>query len=127
WLAGERDDVPRLLQAMNVYVCSSIAEGMALTIIEAMASGLPIVATNVGGNPELVVPKQTGNLVPASDPDALAWALQADLERPDILCQRGDAGRRRVQTHFSIEVMVIGYCALYGQLLGTVSAAVKVG
>lgn len=127
WFAGQRDDVPRLLQAMDVYVCSSIAEGIALTIIEAMASGLPVVATRVGGNPELVVPEQTGSLVPASDPDALAQALDFSLAQPELLRAQGSAGRKRAQTHFSVDAMIADYCAVYDGLSGTAPAAVETG
>lgn len=127
WFAGARDDVPRLLPALDVYVCSSIAEGIALTIIEAMASGLPVIATRVGGNPELVVPEQTGSLVPASDPDALAQALELSLAQPELLRAQGSAGRKRAQTHFSIDAMIAGYCTVYDALSGTAPAAVETG
>lgn len=127
WMAGERDDVPRLLQVLDVYVCSSIAEGMALTIIEAMASGLPVIATQVGGNPELVVSQETGTLVPPGDPDALAQALASGLGQPDMLHKQGRAGRKRAQAHFSVDAMTAGYCALYDRLLGIAPEVVEVG
>lgn len=127
WLAGERDDVPRLLQAMDVYVCSSIAEGMALTILEAMGSGLPVIATRVGGNPELVLADETGTLVPASDPDALAQELRTALAQPEMLREQGVAGRKRAQAVFSVDAMVAGYCALYDQLVGISAATVNAG
>lgn len=127
WLAGERDDIPQLLQAMDVYVCSSIAEGMALTILEAMAAGLPIVATEVGGNPELIVADETGQLVPASDSTALAQVLEKQVAQPVLLQEQGAAGRTRAHALFSIDAMVSGYCGLYDELLGTASATVEAG
>src|SRR5699024_1112756 len=102
WLAGERDDVPQLLQAMDVYVCSSIAEGMALTLLEAMASGLPVSATQVGGNPELVLAQETGLLVPASDAGALADAIETLVADPELRREQGQAGRQRAQACFSM-------------------------
>lgn len=127
WLAGARDDVPQLLQAMDVYVCSSIAEGVALTVLEAMASGLPVVATRVGGNPELVLAGETGALVPASDPQALTQALAYYATHFGSLRQQGQAGRKRVQAHFSIDAMTAGYCALYDRLLGIAPQAAEAG
>ncbi len=127
WFAGARDDVPRLLQALDVYVCSSIAEGVALTVLEAMASGLPVVATRVGGNPELVVPGETGALVPASDPQALAAALEQYAMQSKSLRHQGQVARARVQAHFSIDAMTAGYCTLYDRLLGVAPQAVEAG
>lgn len=124
WLAGERDDVPQLLRAMDIYVCSSVAEGMALTILEAMASGLPVVATRVGGNPELVLENQTGQLVPAADSTALAQTLGDELAQPEQLDKYGAAAQKRARSLFSIAAMISGYCALYDQLLGTTDTAV---
>ncbi|HLQ84668.1 MAG TPA: TIGR03088 family PEP-CTERM/XrtA system glycosyltransferase [Salinisphaeraceae bacterium] len=127
WLAGERDDVPQLLQAMDVYVCSSIAEGMALTLLEAMASGLPVIATQVGGNPELVLAQETGLLVPASDAGALADAIETLVADPELRREQGQAGRQRAQACFSMAAMTAGYCALYDQLLGPYAAATEAG
>lgn len=127
WLAGERDDVARLLQSMDVYVCSSIAEGMALTILEAMATGLPVVATAVGGNPELVLTDETGSLVPAADAVALAQAINDGFTQPEVLRRQGRAGCNRAQAVFSIAAMVSGYCALYDELMGTGPAVAGVG
>ena len=118
-LAGARDDVPQLLQAMDVYVCSSIAEGIALTILEAMGTALPVVATAVGGNPELVVPGDTGTLVPASDATALADALRAFVVSPGTIKTAGQAGRERVCEQFSLDAMTARYCQLYDRVLGS--------
>ncbi|MCB1778134.1 MAG: TIGR03088 family PEP-CTERM/XrtA system glycosyltransferase, partial [Candidatus Competibacteraceae bacterium] len=82
WLPGARDDVPGLLRSFDLFVLPSQAEGISNTILEAMACGLPVVATEVGGNAELVVAGETGRLVPASDPKALALAIQEYVDDP---------------------------------------------
>ena len=79
WLAGERRDVPEILRGLDCFVLPSLAEGISNTILEAMASGLPVVATNVGGNAELVESGHTGELVPAGDASALAGQMQRYL------------------------------------------------
>lgn len=116
-LVGQRDDADLWLRHFDVYVCSSIAEGIALTVLEAMASALPVVATAVGGNPELVADGETGLLVPARRPEALADALARVLADPERAQSMGEAARRRVQEHFSVESMVDGYGSLYDALL----------
>ena len=74
WLPGERNDIPELMRGMDLFVLPSLREGISNTILEAMASGIPVVATRIGGNPELVVEGETGMLVPPSDPIAMASA-----------------------------------------------------
>jgi glycosyltransferase involved in cell wall biosynthesis len=113
WLAGERSDVPQLMQGMNVFVLPSLAEGISNTLLEAMASGLPIIATNVGGNPELVVDTLTGLLVPAGDPASLATALGALFADPDRAAELGRAGCARVKAEFSLDSMMNAYLSLY--------------
>ena len=105
-------DVAGLLARASMYVLSSISEGVSLTLLEAMASGLPVVATRVGGTPE-VVTDETGLLVPPGDPAALAAAL-ARVGADPVLAQRlGRAGRQRVETLFDIRRMVAAYEAMY--------------
>ncbi|WP_037336242.1 glycosyltransferase [Salinisphaera hydrothermalis] len=116
-LTGQRDDADAWFKHFDVYVCSSIAEGIALTVLEAMASALPVVATAVGGNPELVADGETGLLVPARRPEALADALARVVADPERARTMGEAGRRRVQAHFSVGSMVDGYGTLYDALL----------
>jgi sugar transferase (PEP-CTERM/EpsH1 system associated) len=117
WVPGERADIPELMRAFNLFVLPSLAEGISNTILEAMASGLPVIATRVGGNPELVVDGQTGLLVPAGNPVAMAGAIEAYLHNPSKLIEHGIAGRKRVEKHFSIDSMITGYMSLYDEVL----------
>lgn len=113
WLAGERNDVPELLRGLNAFVLPSLAEGISNTILEAMATALPIVATNVGGNAELLEDHRTGRLVPAGTVDTMASALLEDFERPEEAGRRGCAARIDVEKRFSLDAMVAAYADLY--------------
>lgn len=117
WLTGNRDDIPALLRGFDLFVLPSLAEGISNTILEAMASGLPVVATVVGGNPELVEDGVTGRLVPPANPLALADVMRVYLENPKLVRAHGLAGRRRVEERFSLETMVGAYAELYASLL----------
>jgi len=119
WLPGEREDVPELLRAMDVFVLPSLAEGISNTILEAMASGLPIVATDVGGNHELVEQDTTGFLVPRGDPAALADAIRVYVDDPDLRRRHGAGARKRSVDEFSIDTMVQRYQDIYDELLNT--------
>lgn len=110
---GARKDVPEILQAFDVFVLSSESEGMSNTILEAMASARPVVATAVGGNPELVVDGETGLLVPPHDPPAMAAAIMKLLRDTELCRQMGWLGRQRVEEKFSLEVMVQNYANVY--------------
>jgi glycosyltransferase involved in cell wall biosynthesis len=110
--AGYRSDVRALMQAFDVYVNSSNYEGVSLTILEAMASGVPVIATSVGGNPEVVVDVETGYLVPSSAP-AIGDAIARLAHQPHVRRKLGDAARWRVRRHFSIGRMVDQYAAVY--------------
>jgi glycosyltransferase involved in cell wall biosynthesis len=112
---GFRDDVQALLDAMDVFVLPSLSEGLSLSLLEAMAAGLPVVATAVGGNPELVREGETGYLVPPRDPAALASAIGRLLVDRASAQAFGAAGRRRVLEEFSAERMVERYEALYAE------------
>ena len=113
WLPGTRGDTPALLNAFDVFVLPSLAEGISNTILEAMATGLPVVATEVGGNPELVVPGETGTLVPREDPTALAAALAAYVEDPGALARHGAQARARACRELSLEHMIERYDGVY--------------
>lgn len=113
WCLGERDDVPTILRALDCFVLSSVGEGISNAILEAMATGLPLVATRVGGNGELVDDGVTGTLVPARAPGALAAALERYADSPALRRAHGEAGRARVLANFSLDAMLAGYHALY--------------
>jgi sugar transferase (PEP-CTERM/EpsH1 system associated) len=115
-LFGERRDVPTVLRALDVFVLPSRAEGMSNTILEAMATGLPVVATDVGGNPELVESEVTGRLVPSGDPGALEAALRAYVTDSYLRSLQGKAGRERVLEHFSLDRMAQAHGDLYTSL-----------
>lgn len=117
WMPGERADVPDVMRGLDCFVLPSLAEGISNTILEAMASSLPVLATDVGGNAELVVAGQTGRLVPAGDVDALAAGLVDMAADPARAAPLGRAGRTRVQQHFSLQGMVAAYRSLYDRLL----------
>ncbi len=117
-LLGDRGDVAQVLAECDVFVLSSIAEGMPITVLEAMATGLPVVATNVGGVASVVEAGVTGTLVPPGDPRALAAALGVYVADEKLRHRHGDAGRARVAEHFSLRTMVSAYVALYDELLG---------
>ncbi|MBF0125968.1 MAG: TIGR03088 family PEP-CTERM/XrtA system glycosyltransferase [Magnetococcales bacterium] len=112
WITGWRADVRELLLGMDLFVLSSLAEGTPLTILEAMAAALPVVATRVGGVPDLVIPRQTGTLVPPDDPEAMARAMALYLDAT-LAATQGAAGRERVERHFSMEGMVAAYRRLF--------------
>lgn len=114
---GYHADVPELLPALDVFIQPSHYEGLPNTVLEAMAAGLPVVATSVGGTPELIVNSKTGLLVPRADPTSLAGAISVLLEKPEMRERMGQAGRRRVQLHFSVSKMVDKTEQLYEQLL----------
>lgn len=113
WFAGARDDVPDVMRKLDIFVLPSLAEGISNTILEAMSSGLPVVATDVGGNAELVINGVTGKLIPKANPVLLAQALKEYIEQPYLVAQHGNAGRERIEQMFSMEAMVEEYMAVY--------------
>ena len=112
-LLGHRDDVPAVLAALDVFALSSRSEGMSNTLLEAMAAGLPIVATRVGGNAEIVRDGVDGLLVDDDDAPGFAHALRGLAEHAGRRAAMGAAGRERVATEFSIEAMVERYARYY--------------
>ncbi|MET0963811.1 MAG: TIGR03088 family PEP-CTERM/XrtA system glycosyltransferase [Noviherbaspirillum sp.] len=116
WLPGSRTDIADLMAGFNVFALPSIAEGTPVTILEAMACGLPVVASRVGGIPEVVDHQATGLLVQPSDPVALAEALAVYAQDAQLAARHGAAGRMRVERSNSIAAMVAGYAGLYDTL-----------
>lgn len=117
WLPGQRNDTAELLRTFDVFVLPSLAEGISNTILEAMASGRPVIATNVGGNGELVEHDNTGMLVPRDDPGAMSAALLHYIDNPDLRRTHGINGRIRAETCFSIDGMVDRYMQVYDSVL----------
>jgi glycosyltransferase involved in cell wall biosynthesis len=116
WLPGARNDIAALMQAFDVFALSSIAEGTPVTLLEAMACGLPVVSTRVGGIPDLVTDGVNGRLVPARAPAALADALAAYACEPGLVRLHGTAARQRIVERYSIAAMLSAYLGLYDRL-----------
>ena len=114
---GYHDDVRPFLAAADAFVLSSVSEGIAISLLEAMAAALPVIATRVGGTPEVVVDSGTGYLVPARDPAAMAAALITLLSQPDHARSLGAAGRTRVEECFTLGATVQAYESLYLEML----------
>jgi sugar transferase (PEP-CTERM/EpsH1 system associated) len=119
WLPGERDDVPRIMRGLDLFVLPSISEGVSNTVLEAMASGLPMVATRVGGNPELIEAGVTGNLVPRNDVESMARAIRVYAESTELCRRHGSEARRAAERRFGMDAMVNAYMAIYDQLLAS--------
>jgi sugar transferase (PEP-CTERM/EpsH1 system associated) len=117
WFAGDRSDVPAVLRIMDIFVLTSLGEGISNTILEAMATELPVVATNVGGNPELVTPGLTGSLVPARNPASVATALERYCGDAELRARHGRAGRNFVESMFNWDRCVGEYLSVYDELL----------
>jgi sugar transferase (PEP-CTERM/EpsH1 system associated) len=117
WLPGERADVPELMSALDCFVLPSKSEGISNVILEAMACGLPVLATGVGGNPELVAHGRTGEIVPSDDVDAMAHAIVQLASDPARCAALGRAARADIEARFSLQAMVGHYRALYDRLL----------
>ena len=124
WFAGERDDVPEVMRGFDCFVLPSLAEGVSNTILEAMASRLPIVATRVGGNAELVESGMTGTLVPAANSDALAQAMLAYFNDSATARRHARAARRAAESRFSLARMAADYTRLYERELAAAGVPV---
>jgi glycosyltransferase involved in cell wall biosynthesis len=117
-LLGERDDVPQLLHAFDVYALSSLTEGLSLSILEAMAAGRPIVATNVGGNPELLDAGRAGILVKPGGANAMALGILRMLREPDAARTLGQKARERARDVFDIQPVARRLERIYIDALG---------
>ena len=118
-LIGARHDAARIIKLADIFALSSVAEGMPLAIMMAMALNLPVVANAVDGVPELVIEGETGLLVPPRDPAAFAAALQRMIDDPELRRRCGDAGRTRVDENFTQRVMADKTDRLYRELLAS--------
>ncbi len=118
WLPGERSDIPNLMQNMDLFVLPSLGEGISNTILEAMSCGLPVVATRVGGNVELIDEAQSGVLIEPGDEIALKDALLKYYIEPELLEKHGKFARNKIKTHFSMPAMIESYISVYDHLLG---------
>ena len=122
---GFRMDISDVLNCLDVFVLSSLSEGLSLTLLEASSLALPIVATQVGGNPEVVIDGETGILVPSGDETAMVTALATLLGDASLRARLGTAARAFYSTHFTLPAMVHGYERQYRQLIGLPEAAAR--
>lgn len=113
-LKGLREDMPEVYRSFSVFVMSSIGEGIPMTLLEAMASGVPAIVTDVGGMPEVVTQKE-GVIVPSQNADALADAMILLFESSDLLSSFANASRKRICKDFDEDKMVSDYLSLYNQ------------
>jgi sugar transferase (PEP-CTERM/EpsH1 system associated) len=116
WLPGARSDVAEILGELDVFAMSSLAEGTPGSALEAMASGLPVVGTRVGGIPEVIDENVTGALVPPADPSAMAEALARYVLAPELASRHGAAGRERILRKYNMPAMVAAYQSMYDTL-----------
>ena len=112
-LSGGSNNVDQLLREADLFVLPSLAEGIALTVLEAMASGLPVIATNVGGNPELITPGANGQMVNSGNAVEIADTICKYMDNRDLGPTQGKAARHKVETHFSLNAMTLNYLNLY--------------
>ncbi len=117
YFSGNSSDVPAMLKQFDCFVLPSLAEGISNTILEAMASSLPVIATNVGGNADLIEDGKTGTLVKKADSEALSAAMVRYIRSQDLARAHGEAGFRRVAANFSLDAMVSQYAEVYDKLL----------
>ena len=126
WFAGARNDIPELMRSFDVFALSSIAEGTPVTLLEAMACARPVVATAVGGIPEVVQDGVNGALVPASNPQALAEALGRYVDDSARVAAHGASARLNIERHYSVAAMVSAYTTLYDRLCNSKTTPSKV-
>lgn len=119
WFTGQRDDVPELLRAMDIFVLPSLNEGISNTLLEAMACGRPVIASRVGGNPELVVDGQCGLLFDGTSAASLTTTLLHYVANPGRRREHGAAARARARREFSLAAMVRGYLQLYDEMMAS--------
>jgi glycosyltransferase involved in cell wall biosynthesis len=116
----QKNEVFELLAITDIYVSSSLWEGLPIAVLEAMAMGIPVIATNVVGNSEAVVDNVNGYLVPAKNPSALAEAIAGLIQNPESRMRMGEAGKKRVERVFDPKRFVLQHQEFYKKLLGRV-------
>lgn len=112
-LLGSRDDVSAILQTVDLFVLPSLAEGIALTLLEAMATGLPVIASNVGGNPELIESGKNGSLFPPENVQLLSESILNYIDNKAICLKHGVFAREKIEKHFSLQAMTTNYLNIY--------------
>jgi glycosyltransferase involved in cell wall biosynthesis len=125
--AGRRQDIPQVMRALTIYVQASETEACPMAVLEASASGLPVVATKVGGTPEVVDDEKTGLLVPSKCPSAIADAVTHLLDHPELAQKMGMAGVERMHKVFSLDACVTEHIRAYTAALGHDNRAAKAG
>ena len=113
---GQREDVPELLSVLDIFVMPSLNEGMGRAIVEAMASEKPVIASNVGGIPDVVDDKATGILVPSKSPEALSNAITYLMKNPEIASKMGQEGKKKAVKNLGINSMIEQIENLYEEL-----------
>jgi len=114
---GERHDIPQVLSAMDIFVLPSLSEGCPMVLLEAMATSLPCIASNVGGVPEVIGDNKAGLLVPPKDPKAIYEAVDFLCNNPDKAKAMGEMGRKRVVSDFALNLCVDNHYRLYTQMV----------
>ncbi|PTN11412.1 TIGR03088 family PEP-CTERM/XrtA system glycosyltransferase [Nitrosomonas aestuarii] len=117
WFPGERSDIPEFMRMMNVFVLPSLGEGISNTILEAMSSGLPVVATRVGGNVELVEEARTGMLIAPNNTTDLMEAILTYYNNPQLLEAHGKSARQKINAEFSMVTMINNYLGVYDRVM----------
>ena len=116
-LAGYRADIPEVMNAMDIFVLASVLEAAPIVVLEAMACAKPVIATRVGGVPELVIDGETGILVPPKQPEAIAKAVLYLLNHPKKAGETGLKGRQRVTDHFNLAMCAQRHEEIYNMVL----------
>ncbi len=124
-LPGYRSDASSLVQALDLFVLSSFSEGTSMALLEAMAYGIPVVVTDVGGNPEIVLAGETGWVVPSNSLSDLTAAILDAALNPEKSEKFGLAGKQRFERYFTFEKMIQNYHRVYGELMNGESSKLK--
>jgi glycosyltransferase involved in cell wall biosynthesis len=115
---GETDEVDKILVATDAFILPSLSEGLSSALLEAMACGLPVVATAVGGTRDILTDHENGLLVPPGDADKMAGAIGEIIHTPELATQLGRKARETVEREFSLEAVISRYTEVYEKLLG---------